>query len=179
MKTKLNVGCGKDIKKDYINIDVVKLPGVDVVHNLNKFPWPFKDDKFDEILCSHVLEHVTDFERTIKEIHRILKKGGIVKITVPHFSGVGAWTCPQHKRAFGYFTFDFFCEETKYDVAKGLGYCYSFKFNKILKKHLIFGKKYQVWNWIIEWIANKFPHFYEDSFLKSFPAIELYIEMQK
>jgi len=38
--TKLNIGCGKDIKEDYVNLDSVKLPEVDVVHNLDKYPWP-------------------------------------------------------------------------------------------------------------------------------------------
>ncbi len=30
---KLNLGCGKDIRKGYINLDLKKLPGVDIVHN--------------------------------------------------------------------------------------------------------------------------------------------------
>ena len=46
---KLNIGCGKKILNGYINLDVVKLPGVDIVHDLNKYPWPFKDNYFDEI----------------------------------------------------------------------------------------------------------------------------------
>lgn len=49
-KKKLNLGCGKDIKKEYVNLDIRKFPGVDIIHDLNKFPYPFKDDSFDEII---------------------------------------------------------------------------------------------------------------------------------
>ena len=39
---RLNIGCGKKNKNGYINLDLLKLPNVDVVHDLNQFPWPFK-----------------------------------------------------------------------------------------------------------------------------------------
>jgi predicted SAM-dependent methyltransferase len=55
---RLNVGCGLNIKKDWINLDLHKLEGVDVVHDIEKIPWPFEDNYFDEIECFHVLEHV-------------------------------------------------------------------------------------------------------------------------
>ena len=47
--TKLNFGCGADIKKGYINLDKSKIKGVNVVHDLNKYPWPFPGNHFDEI----------------------------------------------------------------------------------------------------------------------------------
>ncbi|HPC10341.1 MAG TPA: class I SAM-dependent methyltransferase, partial [archaeon] len=65
---KLNIGCGKKILKGYINLDVVKLPGVDIVHDLNKYPWPFKDNYFDEIYADNVLEHLDDIIKPIEEI---------------------------------------------------------------------------------------------------------------
>lgn len=51
-KMKLNLGCGKDIKDGYINLDVRYIKGVDVVCNLNSFPYPFQNDVFDEIYCN-------------------------------------------------------------------------------------------------------------------------------
>lgn len=39
--TKLNLGCGKDIKPDYINLDLRKVNGVDIMCSLNSFPYPF------------------------------------------------------------------------------------------------------------------------------------------
>lgn len=44
---------------------------------------PYDDDYFDIILCSHVLEHVEDDIKALKELHRIIKPGGIVLILVP------------------------------------------------------------------------------------------------
>ncbi len=72
---KLNLGCGKDIKEGYINLDKWALGEVDVVHNLNLFPYPFKDNIFDEILCSHLLEHVNDLIKVMEELHRMLLTG--------------------------------------------------------------------------------------------------------
>jgi predicted SAM-dependent methyltransferase len=46
---KLNLGCGKDIRKGWTNLDCVNLPGVDIVHNINYLPLPFNDNEFDEI----------------------------------------------------------------------------------------------------------------------------------
>ena len=46
---KLNLGCGRDIREGYVNLDKAGLDGVDVVHDLNVFPYPFEDNEFDEI----------------------------------------------------------------------------------------------------------------------------------
>ena len=82
---KLNLGSGKDIKQGWVNLDSAKLPGVDVVHDIEKLPLPFKDSEFDEILCQDVLEHI-EYIPILKDIHRILKMGGKLKIRVPHFT---------------------------------------------------------------------------------------------
>ena len=51
---KLNLGCGKDIKGGYINLDVVDYGG-NMIHDINTFPYPFEDNTFDEIFASHIL----------------------------------------------------------------------------------------------------------------------------
>ena len=45
---------------------------------------PFKDGAIDRIICTEVLEHLTDPEKAIREIGRILKPGGRVVISVPN-----------------------------------------------------------------------------------------------
>ncbi len=42
MEKNLNLGAGKDIVDGYINHDIVELPGIDIVHDLNVFPWPWE-----------------------------------------------------------------------------------------------------------------------------------------
>jgi len=44
--------------------------------DLTAFPWPFADKSVDAVAMLHFLEHVEDLERTILEVHRILKLGG-------------------------------------------------------------------------------------------------------
>ncbi len=72
---KLNLGCGSEYLKGYINIDIMQ--GVaDVVWDLNKCPYPFEDDSVDYVLAKHVLEHLDDVISVMNELHRIVKKGG-------------------------------------------------------------------------------------------------------
>src|SRR5919109_476542 len=69
---RLNLGCGHDIREGYVNVDAAPLPGVDVVHDLNRLPLPFADERFDEVNCKDVLEHV-DYIPLLREIHRLLR----------------------------------------------------------------------------------------------------------
>jgi predicted SAM-dependent methyltransferase len=43
----------------------------------------YEDETFDIIYCSHVLEHVSDDKKAIKEFFRVLKKGGWAILNVP------------------------------------------------------------------------------------------------
>jgi len=47
---RLNAGCGLDALGGWTNLDKVKLPGVDIVHDLSNIPLPFRAEEFDEIL---------------------------------------------------------------------------------------------------------------------------------
>ena len=44
---------------------------------------PFPDDSFDVILCSHVLEHVVDDRKAMRELYRVLRPGGWALVLVP------------------------------------------------------------------------------------------------
>ncbi len=44
---------------------------------------PYEDNMFDFIMCTHVLEHVEDDNKAMKELYRVLKKGGNALINVP------------------------------------------------------------------------------------------------
>lgn len=77
----LNIGTGGNDLVGWVNLDETK-PG-DVLARVP--PAPFRDECFDEILMSHVVEHMTldDGRALIKECHRILKPGGVVTVIVP------------------------------------------------------------------------------------------------
>ena len=52
---------------------------------------PFKDNTFDFIVCSEVLEHIIDYQSALSEINRILKPQGKLAISVPKF--FPEWVC--------------------------------------------------------------------------------------
>jgi SAM-dependent methyltransferase len=49
---------------------------------------PYADDSFDIVVASHVLEHVDKPETGIKELHRVLKPGGMIVVGVPIYDPV-------------------------------------------------------------------------------------------
>lgn len=122
---KLNLGCGEDIRKGYINLDNVKIKGVDIIHDLNVFPWPFEDNYFDEIYSRESLEHVNDLFKTMKEIHRITKNNAKIIIIVPYWHSSGAFYA-NHNYFFNTDSLKFFTEKDRtYDKF------YGFKVEKI------------------------------------------------
>ena len=85
---KLNLGCGNKIYEGYVNVDKFDFYEVDVKHDLEKFPYPFDDNSVEEIILSHVLEHIGQdpdiFINILKELYRISKNQALIKIAVPH-----------------------------------------------------------------------------------------------
>jgi len=96
---RLDLGCGQRKQPGFTGVDIVKMPGVDIVHDLWKFPWPFEDESVDEIFVSHVIEHVPDLIKFMTEVHRILKMGGKGKIIAPYYNSVRCWQDPTHLKA--------------------------------------------------------------------------------
>ena len=76
----------------------------DVEWDLNKIPWPFEGDTFDEVHAYEVLEHFGQqgdwraFFMHFGEIWRILKPGGKLYATVPMWDSPWAWGDPGHTR---------------------------------------------------------------------------------
>ena len=59
---------------------------------------PFQDESFDKLICSEVLEHLSDSKQVLSEIHRVVKQGGILAISVPRF--FPEWVCWQLSAAY-------------------------------------------------------------------------------
>ena len=183
MSKKLNLGCGtdiKDTKRGWVNLDSADLPGVDVVHDLDVLPLPFPDSEFTHILCQSVVEH-TEYIPLLKELHRILEKGGTIKVQVPHFTSATNFIDPTHRRMFSVRTFQFFVKDSSYSIR---AYYFDFQFASIQNMRIVFEKKgLFFYNRIIERIVNSSPtmqHFYEDSFLsRLFPAFNIVLTLVK
>lgn len=70
----------------------------DLIHDLNKYPYPFENNSVDLLEANHVLEHLDRPFSVMKEMHRILKPGGRLIIRVPHFSR--GFTHAEHSHGF-------------------------------------------------------------------------------
>lgn len=178
---KLNLGCGENIKEGWLNLDSVALPGVDVVHDIEKIPFPFRDGEFDEILCRDVLEHV-EYIPVLKELHRILKAGGILRIQVPHFTSRNNFVDPTHRRMFSISTFDFFVKGTPRFAERA--YYFDFAFSRIKSSRVTFRRQGIFWyNRVVSKVINSrdsLKVFYEESgFARIFPAENIVIELVK
>ena len=108
---KLNLGCGDKKMAGYLNVDTCCEP--DQWCDLSQFPWPWEDNSVEEVYSSHFLEHVADYERTILEIHRILKPNGTIHFRVPHFRNpLTPWHL--HRWSFSVYTPERLCQKLPY-----------------------------------------------------------------
>lgn len=73
------------LAKKYLEGKSVKLVYGDVVK------MPFKDEFFDKIYCSEVLEHVAEDKKAVLEMKRVLKKEGTLIVTVPNHNYPFLW----------------------------------------------------------------------------------------
>ena len=125
---KLNLGAGKVILPDWINIDKFPIPGIEVVCNLFTFPWPFRSEGVEEMYISHLIEHIPHdvfeialresgdtstevrrsdldgFFRFFQEAWRVLTPGGTVTCIAPYWTWAGSVWDPTHVRGI--------CEQT-------------------------------------------------------------------
>jgi len=81
---KLNLGCGGNKRKGYVNIDIRSSVNPDIVHDLTK-PLPFENESVDEVFAKDILEHFSYkvTKRIVKDWHRVLRLGGKIYVQCP------------------------------------------------------------------------------------------------
>ena len=85
-KIMLDAGCGSNCQPGFIGMDKRKLEGVQIVHDLEEFPWPLPFESCAVVVLSHVVEHIKPWFQIdlLNEIWRILEPKGQLLISTPY-----------------------------------------------------------------------------------------------
>jgi hypothetical protein len=99
---KLDLGAGFKKHVGFISVDKEPCTKPDVLWDLERFPWPWKDNSVEEVRMVHVLEHIgkelSVYKAIIRELYRICTDKAIIGIRVPYYRHRGFWADPTHVR---------------------------------------------------------------------------------
>ena len=107
----LDVGCGINKRPGAIGLDSNSDTAADVLGDINKGALPFRESTFDRVELIHVIEHVEDVVRTIEELHRVSKPGGVIRVETPHYTDFSSFCDPTHRWHLNSFSFRYFTEQ--------------------------------------------------------------------
>jgi len=113
---RLDIACGANKQgPDWVGIDIQKLPGVDIVHDIETYPWPLPNECVLVSVASHIVEHINPakfgFINFMNEIWRITKPGGQLAIATPYAGSLGYYQDPTHVNPCNEVTWSYFDPE--------------------------------------------------------------------
>src|SRR5579885_1578862 len=147
----LDVGCGINKKPGSIGIDRNPASRADVLVDLDRFPYPFRDSSFDALQAIHVIEHVSDVIRSMEEFRRLVRPGGEVYIATPHYTDFSSFCDPTHRWHLNSFSLRYFGEDNA-----GYGYYSQARFREIFVRVRLLA----LWRYLgFEFLVNRFPRF--------------------
>ena len=143
----LDVGCGLNKFPGAIGVDRNPASRADVLADLDRFPYPFRDGSFGQVRAIHVIEHVQDVIRTMEEFHRLARPGGRVFLSTPHYTDFSSFCDPTHRWHLNSFSFRYFGEKHG-----GFGYYSAVRFREI-SVHV---RLLAFWRWLgFEFLVNR------------------------
>jgi len=113
---KLNIGAGNFIMEGegWRNHDMTKhRPEIDIVFDLNEFPYPLNDNMYDFIRMHDVMEHLNDTIAVMNELWRLLKPNCELEIKACGMNNPNRYKDVTHKTFFDTGSFDLFCPDTE------------------------------------------------------------------
>lgn len=161
----LDLRCGNNKRLGAIGVDFSDRHDTDVIHDLNIFPYPLLDAKFDEVFLDNVLEHLDQPIMVMEEVYRLCKRNGRVTVIAPYFRSVWAFIDPNHLHFFTVESFAYdnpchpICNRYEYTQTRFFVDKITFKLgsdNRFFKRPIIR-------------LANCFPNKYEYYFSHLFP----------
>lgn len=147
----LDVGCGVNKQPGALGIDRNRNTSADVVCDLDRRFYPFRDSTFDEARAIHVVEHVADVIAFIEELHRVVRPGGRIIVVTPHYTDFSSFCDPTHRWHLNSFSFRYFGEDHA-----GFGYYSDVRLREIS----VCVRLLAFWRYLgFEWLVNAFPRF--------------------
>lgn len=122
---RLNVGCGRDYREGYVNIDISRDVKAEHYLDIRKDPLPFPDASVQEIYISGVLEQIgsnDEFLFCMQELGRVLAPGGKMRVIVPNAAYAIAHQDPMDVRKFTKPTFFYFLKGDRHHDLYGSVY---------------------------------------------------------
>jgi len=178
---RLSLGAGGADPDGRYCVDLLELPGIDIVADLNRPLDQLPDNCATEIVTSHTLEHVQNFMPLMAEIHRIVAPGGRISIVVPHFSSGLAYSDPTHVRFFGLYSMHYFADSADQPATRSVPNFYSPIRFRVERADIVF---YDWGTFVQRWFGKfmtrfwnksmKRRHFYESRLAYFYPADELH-----
>ncbi len=86
MQVKINLGCGENKRRGFVNVDRSKEVNPDICEDVTKIPWKWgTESSVDLIFADNLFEHIREepLLKVMQECHRLLKPGGLLQIIVP------------------------------------------------------------------------------------------------
>lgn len=167
-RREVDLGAGSVVRAPHaIRGDIARDARPDVVLDASR-ALPFRTGSLDRVYCFDLVEHIADVPALMAELHRILRSGGRLLITTPHFSCANAYTDPTHMHRFGWHSFDYFTAE------HGLRYYSAARFriaHRLLRFH---GGPLDA---LVRRIAHRWPDWYEHRLAWTWPAWYLEFEL--
>jgi len=116
---KLDIACGHHKSSGWTGIDIQRLPGVDIVHDLNLHPWPIESESVAQAKAWHIVEHIPPVVVTTEgtrrpllefmdECWRVLIEGARLDIETPYGLSDGFVHDPTHCNMINEITFEHF-----------------------------------------------------------------------
>lgn len=109
---RLDIACGGNKNPGFVGIDIRDIPGVDIVHDLEIYPWPLPDESVIIATASHFVEHINPAHfgiiKFFDEVWRVMRVGGEFGIVTPHGLSQGFRQDPTHTKAWDEASFCYF-----------------------------------------------------------------------
>lgn len=109
---RLDIGCGENKNEGFVGLDIRPMRGVDIVVDLEEFPWPLPDECAILAVSSHVVEHINPhkgvFIKFMDEVWRVLKPEAQFAIATPFAGSPGYFQDPTHINPCNNITWSYF-----------------------------------------------------------------------